>query len=163
MSHQTKFTELAKSILKHKSVMVAPRIMHPTREWGIGLVIACLIFGASAIWNIQTYNKFDGDLTSTQVVVNTSADKYKAALIEEALATLKEQSVKYNNLVLNAKPVSSVEVTVEPEVVSPVVEDVSASMPVVETTGASSSESVTGDISSSSPDFIEVIPVIKSQ
>lgn len=113
MSHRNKFTELAKSVLGHKRVLVTPRIMHPNREWGIGLILACSIFFASTVWSIQTYGKYKEDKTLEVEMNKSGPEQYRAALVEEAQSIMKERSLKYNEILSNIKFIETVVVEVE--------------------------------------------------
>ena len=36
----------------------SPQIMHPSREWLVGLLVAVLILAAAATWGAVTYNAY---------------------------------------------------------------------------------------------------------
>ena len=98
MINKKEFSKIAKRIFHAKSSLQNPRIMNPSREWGIGLLIGFAFFIATAGWSAQTYlsNKNVGDITS-----DSSQDEvivYRASMVEAALKAYEQRNQKHQQL-----------------------------------------------------------------
>ena len=58
MMNKQSFTNIAKRILHPHAGLHSPRIVYPTREWFIGLLIAFAIFAAAALWSVHSYTQY---------------------------------------------------------------------------------------------------------
>lgn len=89
---------MAKKILHHDTGLRSPQLMHPAREWGIGLFIGVVIFAVSAFWSAQIYLSHreisigDGGGTNSEVTV------YRKTLVDAALAELEKRSAAHTEL-----------------------------------------------------------------
>lgn len=84
MKYKTYITQLKQKFLKKKPVIRDPQLMHPEREWGVGLVIAVLIFSVCGIWSIYTYLK-NRSITAAPTQDNTQQTVYRESVVNEAL------------------------------------------------------------------------------
>jgi len=102
MFNRDKITELAKSVLKPKGVISGTSLIHPTREWGIGLVIAVVVFLITSFWSLQTYLKHK-NLSVTDKPTDIQTPEYKADLIDGSLEIIKNKATEFDGLVAGAK------------------------------------------------------------
>jgi hypothetical protein len=95
MKNRHRIKLLVKKLFKKREVLRDPQLMHPEREWAIGLGIALLLFILAAAISVYTYFKnqsinveVNGD-TATEVV-------YRESLVDEVLATIsnREQTLQ---------------------------------------------------------------------
>jgi hypothetical protein len=131
MMNKNEFTKAAKQILRRQRGIQNTQIIHPRREWLLGIFIGLLIFTASATWSTHLYLKYqyvdvndsDDDLTELSV--------YRATMVTASLDDFAERQEKFDQLVVAMK-------------VRPVTLEVEEMMDEVETSTstASSSESV---------------------
>ncbi len=82
MINRNEFTKIAKKILGSNKQLRTPEIMHPNREWSLGLFVAIMIFCGTAFWSAQTYKAYQ----------NTSVD----------LSDKNEESAVYRELLVKA-------------------------------------------------------------
>lgn len=144
MKNKQKIKEIAKKILKSQKGIRSPQIMHPTREWLVGLLIAIIIFGSSAIWSVFMYREYK-NVSITDGGANTETIVYRESLVNAALQEFSERQKKHNDL-LNG---------VSNEAMSSQVEEVGSVSTTTELVG-SSTASITDEIS---PDLeAQVVP-----
>lgn len=110
MFKREKFTELAKSIFKPKGVLSSTSIIHPEREWGIGLFLALIMFFLTAAWSAQTYLKYLNVDVADESVIDIKPPEYKADQIDISLNIIKSKADEYNSIVVNVKDVEDTEV-----------------------------------------------------
>ena len=91
--------KIIKNVLhKEKNVVSVERnIMHPNREWFIGLSIGLLVLSVGAWWNVSTYMEYkevsvDSGEELAGVVV------YRQSLVEKALSDFEVRTSKYETL-----------------------------------------------------------------
>lgn len=116
MINKKEITAFAKNILHSKKGLRSPQIMHPAREWQLGLGIALGIFAVCAYFSVQTYVEYRNiDLTLEDDGV-AAATVYRGSLVEAALGEFSARAAKYDNLRATAVPLDF-EPPVEPEVI----------------------------------------------
>ena len=94
-------TRIAKHILKRQRGLRDHQIIHPVREWFIGLVCSLLILVGGAVWSAFTYFEVSGrtvETTSTDVV---TANVYRGDIVNAALAKFRERTDNFNQLLEN--------------------------------------------------------------
>jgi hypothetical protein len=115
-------TSLAKKIvhdiLKKNGVKTTDkRLMHPVREWFVGLSVALLILGFSINESVKFYLIYDNiDATSRQVADTTLI--YRSAEVSEALLLLETKATK-NRSGLYTAPLSTLLPQAEPATSTP--------------------------------------------
>lgn len=102
MMHRKNITKIAKRILHHKEGIRSPQIMHPRRDWTIGLVVATGIFIASAIWSAQSYLSYKDPIVGERGGGEEVVLVYRASLVNTALAEFDERSKTFAELVATA-------------------------------------------------------------
>ncbi len=121
--------DIIKSINRHKKGLRDPQIMHPEREWGIGIFLAVLIFILSATWSLSLYIENRNAAAHMQTEEQPESVVYRESQVEEALARLKERTTTLNSLLPRADEIVEIEEAVVEEVV-----------PTAEVTASSSEE-----------------------
>jgi hypothetical protein len=98
MINKQKITNLAKNFFHKEKTLKSPRLMHPKREWLIGLMVAVLLFIGTAGWSAYSYIYYrdftpdNSDLETSEVTV------YRESLVEEALNQYQQREQTYNDL-----------------------------------------------------------------
>jgi len=86
MINRKQFTQMAKRVAGSKTGLKNPRLIHPLREWWIGLLIAVVSFTVIAIWSTQTYAQFSNDATAGNMIDEVDPVVYRKSLVESVLA-----------------------------------------------------------------------------
>lgn len=128
MIHKTDIKRFARKVFKGQKRPKNPELMHPSREWIIGLLVAFVMFFGTAAWSAQTYLEYRdvsiGDNQQEQETVVV----YRESLVNAALEIFSERESTLNSLLASTPPVV-LEPTLEVEdtatsTVSEVVEDI---------------------------------------
>lgn len=98
MIEKNPIKKMARAILHGKKHMSFDRnIMHPEREWFLGLLVGFIILGAGIFWSIDNRDNFkDISITTTGEAEDNVV--YKASLVEAALNDFKVRKENYENL-----------------------------------------------------------------
>lgn len=91
MINKQSFSQVAKRVRRTGRGLRDPQLMHPNREWGIGLLVAVLIFTISAVWSAQTYMKYKDASINLVEPVTENMQVYRAAMIDAALEKFSER------------------------------------------------------------------------
>lgn len=97
MKYKEYIALLTKRFFKKQQIVRDPQIMHPNREWAIGLFVAALIFAVSGYWSIQTYLS-NRSATAHEVVDDKAETVYRASIVKEALETVRNRERELQNL-----------------------------------------------------------------
>lgn len=101
------FSQIAKKLIRADQGLKDPQLMHPAREWSIGIVVGVIMFLLSAGWSAQIYVGHR-DTSATEVAeVKEETVTYRASLVEAALAGFDDRQVMHNKF-LNQVEVSKV-------------------------------------------------------
>lgn len=123
MIDKKEFKKMAKKILKSDRGVQNPKLMHPAREWGIGVILGFLILAASAAWSASTYISYRSSSNISSSDVDSEVVVYRALQVETALKTFAERSVRYEELVGGTSEVNPSQEEVE----FPLVDEITAS------------------------------------
>jgi len=113
MINKNTFSQVVRSITKADHGLRDPQLIHPSREWGIGLTVALLLFIAGTVWSVQIYQTFksatvqDISLTEGETVV------YRASLVEAALTAYDERVATHTQFLKNIELDSALMVPTE--------------------------------------------------
>ncbi len=90
-------TKMVAHIIRRDKGIADPQLMHPTREWFIGLGITTLIvlFGSWFCWYI--YSVYSQTISS-ELSVNEPVVPYQAASIAEAIKIYEGKQLKYSEI-----------------------------------------------------------------
>lgn len=92
---------MARTLFKAKAGSSYEKILHPNRDWFIGVVIAvCLVAGITT-WNGYTYfSNRDGGATDTEITIVNP--RYQAELVDQALGLLESRSKNFSIISANS-------------------------------------------------------------
>lgn len=125
---------IVKSISRHKKGLRDPRIMHPEREWTIGILLAALVFVSSATWSLTVYLENRNAAAGMSIEEQSESVVYRETMVKEALSQLDSRAKKLKTLLPDTSRV--VEEIVE-EVASSTDEIATSSVEIIETTATS--------------------------
>lgn len=105
MMNSSDFKKIAKKIIKRQRGLRDIQIMHPAREWHLGMLVALLLVLGSVILSASTYYKNkQTDITA----VSTSEVEtvvYRETMVEAALENLAERDSVRKALISESVPV----------------------------------------------------------
>jgi hypothetical protein len=131
MKYKEYISLFTKRFFKKQQIVRDPQIMHPDREWAIGLFVAALMFAVSGYWSIQTYLS-NRSATAHGVVDDKAETVYRASIVKEALETVRNRERELQNLTTSVVLPEST-----PEVASTTLEDIDTIEPIVEVSASS--------------------------
>lgn len=103
MKNKNQFTQMAKRILHSSDNMRSPQLMHPKREWFIGLCVAVVFLGAAISWSVVTYLEYQDIAINSENTEEVDVVAYRESLVEASLEEFEERSSTYNELLTEAK------------------------------------------------------------
>jgi hypothetical protein len=112
---------ILKSISRHKHGLRDPQIMHPEREWLIGISIAVTIFILSGAWSLTLYLKNRNVSSDIQMGEQSEVVVYRESMVNEALGRLDERKAELDAL-LGKEPIVETSPE-EPEEITPPAEN----------------------------------------
>lgn len=89
---------ILKSISRHKHGLRDPQIMHPEREWLIGISIAVTIFILSGAWSLTLYLKNRNVSSDIQMGEQSEVVVYRESMVNEALGRLDKRKAALDAL-----------------------------------------------------------------
>jgi hypothetical protein len=89
---------IIKSINRQRRGLRDPQIMHPEREWLIGMVLALSIFVLTATWSMTVYLKNRNASTQIEAEQQSESVVYRETMVAEALARLEKRTAELNTL-----------------------------------------------------------------
>lgn len=93
------FSKLAKHLSRSSHRVRSPQLLHPTREWFIGLAVAAVIFTGSAFWSAQMYLVHRDESVVAEPLKEVEVVVYREAVVAEALARFAAKEARYAELV----------------------------------------------------------------
>lgn len=122
-------TKMVAHIVRRDKGIPDTNIMHPMREWVVGLAVVFLLVAGGVVFNIIMYQSYSEAL-SAPVTVTETVVPYKAAVVAQAITHYQTERTRYKSLLgtVSALPQSAVTSTEEREIPS--------DMPVMSTTTA---------------------------
>jgi hypothetical protein len=98
MMNKKEIKRFAKNIIRSQKGVQNRQLMHPRREWMIGIFIAVCIFAASITWSSIQYFEYQNSEQQTVVESNAPVAVYRETLVQEALAAFEQKSIRLNIL-----------------------------------------------------------------
>ncbi len=99
MINKKQIAEMAKHILKHSQGLRDHKIMHPERDWFIGLGLAITFFVGSASVSAYTYWKNKNMSASQDAAVAEEVVVYRESMVKDALARFEKRNKEREALV----------------------------------------------------------------
>ncbi len=106
MVNKQQIRKMAKKITGSKSGFKSPVIMHPSRDWGIGLFIAVIILLVCVMWSAEIYIKYRDISVSETNFDKSKIVVYRESQVNSALNLLKERQVKHEELMSEMRTTS---------------------------------------------------------
>lgn len=100
--NKKQFTEMAKHVLHPKRKVRSPQLMHPTRDWWIGLCIAIAFFSVSSAWSAVTYLQYREIAHTGEEADEIDIVVYRESLVNASLAEFEARAERYNALLAGA-------------------------------------------------------------
>lgn len=94
-------TKAAKKILRRQKGLRDHQIIHPQREWIIGLLLMCFIVGGIAVWSSTTYLSITDQSVTTNNSETGSQTVYRTEVVDAALTMFRERAENYEKLLEN--------------------------------------------------------------
>ena len=98
MMNKKEITKIAKRILHPHKGYKEPKIIHPTRDWIIGLLIALSIVGGSAVWSASTYLEYQSLSVGDTNEIEEGVVVYRESLVKAALEQFSSREEKWDSL-----------------------------------------------------------------
>jgi len=114
-------TQMVQHIVRRNRGLSDPQIMHPMREWLIGIVVTGVVGIIGSVAAALLYHSYN-ELRGTEIAVVASSTPYKVKIVDAALAEFRQKRERYDVLLdKKTTPViaSSTEVIVVPIEVAP--------------------------------------------
>jgi hypothetical protein len=105
MIHKKQFIQMAKKLAGSRSGVRNPRLMHPSREWWLGLITAVFIFTSISVWSAQTYAEYNNDALVKNIVEQVQPEIYRKSLVESVLEDFEGQAQEHSRLSLGVNTV----------------------------------------------------------
>ena len=98
--------KLVQKMVKHalnpkRKQLVDNSIMHPEREWFLGITIGILICVLGTWWSVTSYMTYNK--VNVQNKESESPVVYRASMVKEVVTDFSNREVAYNNLLLELK------------------------------------------------------------
>ena len=115
MINRKEITNVAKRMLRQHRGLEDPQIIHPQREWLIGVGFSVLVFTLIVWWSVSSYIEHAHTDTDISAEVGSTDAVYREVQVNAALELFAEKSEKFNKLVGD--------IPAQPEIVESVVEE----------------------------------------
>lgn len=94
-------TRIIKKIARKKRGLRDHQIIHPQREWFLGLFFTLLIVAGMATWSCLTYFNVTNRSIETDAEVLTNQTVYRTEIVDAALAEFRQRAENYDQLLEN--------------------------------------------------------------
>ncbi len=101
MMNKSNFKEITKKIARSDRGVSNHRIMHPTREWGIGLLVGVIVFAATAGWGTLSFLSYRATAESYDEPSAEEVVVYRDNLVKAALEIHEEREEEHQQLLKN--------------------------------------------------------------
>lgn len=118
MVDRNTITKMAKRILRSPKGVRGPQVIHPERDWLLGLMVAIGVFVFSVIFAVYEYN-FYRNITVTDHNPIDEIEIYRENMVKDALDKFTERAQEHQSLLDNvsiSRASEVAEATAEPEV-----------------------------------------------
>ena len=98
MINKKQIEVMAKKIIRHQQGLQDPQIMHPEREWTLGLAIFLAILSFCTFFSISIYNQ-NKNVSLGEISSDTNeVFVYRESLVKEALEKFSQRDTELKNL-----------------------------------------------------------------
>jgi hypothetical protein len=161
MINKNEFSKMAKHIFKKGQRSQNPKIIHPSRDWIIGVLFALVVFGVSTGWSAHTYLQYR-DVSITYDNTNDSeVIVYRESMVKKAIEIFTNRDKLHVQLKSGEVVVVLDETKEDPSATASSTDTVATSTPLQASLESGGEDSVEGgeNIASSTPEEAE--PVAK--
>ena len=114
MINKKQIEVMAKKIIRHQQGLQDPQIMHPEREWTLGLAIFLGILSFCTFFSISIYNQ-NKNVSLGEISSDTNeVFVYRESLVKEALEKFSQRDMELKNILGLETPAP----VLEPEVIT---------------------------------------------
>lgn len=97
MVDRNTFTKMAKKVLRSTNGARNPQVIHPEREWLIGLAIATVGFSVSVAWAVHEYTLYRY-ITITDYAPAEQIVIYRENMVKDALGAFTQRAEEHQSL-----------------------------------------------------------------
>jgi len=90
--------KMAKKVFQQSNGIRKPKMVHPTRDWEIGLLVAIVIFSTTAIWSVHTYDSYRDVSDSERTSINDQGTVYRETVVKKALEEFEKKRLIHESL-----------------------------------------------------------------
>lgn len=101
MIHKPDIHAIAKKIIRHQRGVREHHIIHPGRDWFIGLGLSLVIVAAVGYWAVTMYVEISNRSVEVSSVPATDIVVYRSELVQAALTRFGERATTYRELLQN--------------------------------------------------------------
>ena len=102
MIHKADINRIAKKVLRHRKGVRDHHLIHPAREWFIGIVASiCIVVGAG-YWSVVTYTSINNRSVEAVVTPSTEVVVYRTELVTAALEKFGERATTFEELLTSS-------------------------------------------------------------
>jgi hypothetical protein len=98
MMNKKEFKKIAREIFRMDKGIPNPKLMHPARDWQIGLGLGAIILVSVSWWNLDTYLTYREDTVIEQTENTGENIVYREALVSAALESFEEIDKTHQSL-----------------------------------------------------------------
>ena len=102
MEHKKDIMKMAKKIFRHQKKITNAKLVHPERDWLLGLLAAAVFLAANGFWSYYTYNSYrNPDLSEDTGGGGNGLVTYHASKVEAVLRDFSEREKEHQELLKN--------------------------------------------------------------
>ncbi len=103
--------KVAKKLLRKRPMSESLEIMHPKRDWSIGVLVALLMVLSITVWAGSTYLETRTAASADEIAAEVESVVYRETNVTEALRIRAERRTAVNYFLENAAPIVTEEET----------------------------------------------------
>lgn len=96
-------SKIAKNIFHHSRGVQKPKIIHPVRDWGVGITVAVLITAGLLVWSNQTYESYRNFTGNSEGDEQESATIYRETAVNQAIEEFSLRLDQHHELIKSLK------------------------------------------------------------
>jgi hypothetical protein len=90
--------KFARELVKFDKGIKNPKLMHPSRDWQIGILSGVVLLSGVTLWNLDTYFEYREDNSISQTEEVTDSVVYRETLVKSALDSYQERALTHQEL-----------------------------------------------------------------
>lgn len=105
--------KITKTIMRKNSGLQDPQLIHPERDWAIGMVGTLIFLGSAVVFNVWQYHSYTKLSLDEEVILDMVP--YKTAQVENALKQYRALSATHNKIISDTSTIVVEEDVLEEE------------------------------------------------